>query len=94
MSTIVDWFLIASCLNPLCQLVLCWHTKTVQSNASISCLSLIRIKFNMSADVCPVHAHPHILKYSRGARFTRPLLHLFCTMIFHHVATPTACSIM
>ena len=29
---------------------------------------------------------------SRGARFTRPLLYPFC--IFHHVATPTACSIM
>ena len=29
---------------------------------------------------------------SRGAHFARPLLHPFC--IFHHVATPTACSIM
>ena len=34
----------------------------------------------------------YVIYTSRGARFARPLLHPFC--IFHHVATPTACSLM
>ena len=33
-----------------------------------------------------------ILVTGRGACFARPLLYPFC--VFHHVATPTACSIM